>query len=142
MSILSPNDTALILFGMSGAGPVFFRGWWWTLLTAGWLAGNLIHILFNMMGVRNLGPSTVDIIGPSRTVIIYIVAGACGFLLSSAAGYYGATFRLRSCTARIRTVGASASISRTARCAHALWPQERQQPDPRTGQAVPRSSAS
>ncbi len=106
LNILSPSARALLLFGMSGAYPVFGLGAWWTVLSASWLHGNLLHILFNMMWVRDLGPATADVVGPSRTVIIYTIAGVCGFLLSSVAGLlpipilHGATF----------TMGASASI--------------------------------
>lgn len=109
MSILAPSARSLILFGASGAFPVFALGAWWTVLSATWLHGGVLHILFNMLWVRNLGPTTVDVIGPARTVIIYVVAGVCGFLLSSAAGEFvrlpvpllrGATL----------TIGASASI--------------------------------
>src|SRR5216117_3877137 len=82
-SILAPSPTILFLFGESGAVPIFGAGRWWTVLSAGWLHGNLLHILFNMMWVRQLGPATADIVGPARTVIIYTVAGACGFFLSS-----------------------------------------------------------
>ena len=107
-SFLSPSQEALRLFGMSGAIPVFIEGQWWTLLSATWLHGGLLHILFNMLWVRDLGPATADVIGASRTVIIYTVAGVCGFLLSSVTGYFlgglpllhGAAF----------TMGASASI--------------------------------
>jgi membrane associated rhomboid family serine protease len=79
------------------------------VLSAGWLHGGLLHIVFNMMWVRQLGPATADVIGPARTVIIYTVAGISGFVLSSVAGAYlgflppilrGAGF----------TVGASAPI--------------------------------
>ncbi|HZT78555.1 MAG TPA: rhomboid family intramembrane serine protease [Vicinamibacterales bacterium] len=83
IDILSPSPNALVLFGASGAYPFFRLGAWWTILTASWLHGNLLHIVFNMMWVRDLGPATVDVIGPSRTVIIYTVAGVTGFLLSS-----------------------------------------------------------
>lgn len=107
MSFLSPSTRALVLFGASGAYPSFVLGSWWTVLSATWLHGGLLHILFNMMWVRDLGPATVDVIGPARTIIIYTVSGVCGFLLSSVAGFYvplpilgGASF----------TVGASASI--------------------------------
>src|SRR3972149_2566227 len=41
MSILSPSGRALLLFGMSGAYPVYAYGWWWTLLSASWLHGGL-----------------------------------------------------------------------------------------------------
>ncbi len=107
MSILQPSTRALLLFGASGAVPVFGLGGWWTVLSASWLHGNLLHIVFNMMWVRNLGPSTAEIVGPARTVVIYVVAGVCGFLLSSVAGQYVSIPMLRGADF---TVGASASI--------------------------------
>jgi len=83
MSFLAPSQRMMLLFGASGAFPVFVRGEWWTILTAGWLHGNFLHILFNMLWVRDLGPALVDLIGAPRTIVIYIVSGMCGFLLSS-----------------------------------------------------------
>jgi rhomboid protease GluP len=83
MSFLVPSPQAMEIFGASGAYPVFVRGEWWTLLTASWLHGSFLHILFNMMWVRDLGPAVVDLIGAPRTVIVYVVSGICGFLLSS-----------------------------------------------------------
>jgi rhomboid protease GluP len=97
MSFLSPSSEALTIFGMSGSFAVFGLGWWWTVLTASWLHGNLLHILFNMMWVRDLGTAMVDFFGSSRTIIIYTISGVCGFLLSSFAGTPS-------------TVGASAAI--------------------------------
>jgi rhomboid protease GluP len=107
-SFLSPSNPVLFAFGESGAYPVFTFGRWWTVLSATWLHGNLLHILFNMMWVRQLGPATAEIIGPGRTVIIYTVAGACGFFLSSVAGVAFAGLPLLSGAGF--TVGASASI--------------------------------
>ena len=86
LNFMVPSQSALFLFGMSGAVPVYVVGHWWTLLSASWLHGSLLHIVFNMMWVRDLGPAMADIIGPSRTVIIYTVAGVCGFFLSSTVG--------------------------------------------------------
>ena len=83
MSFLVPGRRAWLIFGASGYGPVVQAGWWWTLLTASWLHGSFLHILFNMMWVRDLAPELINLIGAPRTVIIYIVAGVCGFLLSS-----------------------------------------------------------
>jgi rhomboid protease GluP len=110
LSFLSPSVNALLLFGMSGALPVFRFGWWWTLLTASWLHGNLLHILFNMMWVRDLGPVVVDFVGPARTVIIYTFAGACGFLLSSVAGDLLAGLPIPLLHGASYTMGASAAI--------------------------------
>jgi rhomboid protease GluP len=85
LSLFSPSLDSLVRFGASGAFPVFGYGRWWTVLSAGWLHGGVLHILFNMMWVRDLAPATARLYGPARTVIIYTVAGATGFLASSAA---------------------------------------------------------
>ena len=85
-SFLGPSTDATLIFGASGALPLFYFGRWWTLLSAGWLHAGLLHILFNMMWVRQLGPPTADIYGAGRMVIIYTVSGVTGFLLSSVAG--------------------------------------------------------
>lgn len=102
LSFLSPSIRSLLRFGASGATPVFTLGHWWTVLSAGWLHGGLIHIVFNMMALRNLGPLTVRLYGVARTVIIYTLASAAGFLASSVAGYLirGGGF----------TIGASAAV--------------------------------
>jgi rhomboid protease GluP len=86
LSILSPHLNVTRIFGASGGVPVFVEGKWWTLLSASWLHGSALHILFNMMWVRQLGPATADIYGAARMVIIYTVAGVLGFFLSSLAG--------------------------------------------------------
>jgi rhomboid protease GluP len=107
-NILSPGAQSLIAFGASGAVPVFGLGNWWSLLSASWLHGSLLHILFNMMWVRDIGPSTADVVGPGRTIIIYVVSGVCGFLLSSLAGAFLPPLPLL--RGAQLTVGASASI--------------------------------
>ncbi len=86
LSFLSPSVESLFTFGASGAVPVFGYGRWWTILSAGWLHGGLLHIAFNMLWVRQLAPVTGQIYGGSRLVIIYTVSSAAGFLLSSLAG--------------------------------------------------------
>jgi len=107
-SMLSPNSQSLFLFGASGAVPVFAGGRWWTVLSAGFLHGSALHILFNMMWIRQLAPVTADLYGPGRMVIIYTAAGVAGFALSSFAGAFIPGFLF------LRggqfTVGASAAI--------------------------------
>jgi rhomboid protease GluP len=109
-SMLSPSVQVLFLFGASGAVPVFGFGRWWTVLSAGWLHGGLLHVLFNMLWVRQLGPATVDLFGPARTVIIYVSAGVAGFLFSSLGGYLFAGLPIPMLRGAGFTVGASASI--------------------------------
>jgi rhomboid protease GluP len=108
-SAFSPNTQALFLFGASGAQPVFLFGRWWTVLSAAWLHAGILHILFNMMAVRQLAPTTAELYGPGRTVIIYTAGAVAGFALSSFAGAFLPGFLfLRG--GRF-TVGASASIA-------------------------------
>jgi rhomboid protease GluP len=107
-NLFGPNDRALLMFGASGAYPVFVLGSWWTVLSATWLHAGLLHILFNMLAVRNIGPLTAEMIGPSRTIIVYVLSGVCGFLLSSVAGaFFPPLPFLRGASL---TIGASASI--------------------------------
>jgi rhomboid protease GluP len=111
MLTLSPSTQILFLLGGSGAVPVFEYGRWWTLLSAGWLHAGILHVLFNVLWIRQLAPAVAELYGPARMVILYTASGVVGFGLSSLAGQYlwwmpipflrGATFI---------TVGASASI--------------------------------
>ncbi len=82
--ILSPSMRALYQLGMTG-GVAWQQGWWWTLLTAIYLHGSLLHIFFNVMWIRNLGPAVADYYGPARGFVIFSVAGALGFLVSNLA---------------------------------------------------------
>jgi rhomboid protease GluP len=108
-SLLGPTTRVLRQFGASGALPVFLEGRWWTVLSAGWLHAGVLHILFNMMAVRQLAPGTAHLYGPGRMVIIYTAGGIAGFALSSFAGaYLPPLLMLRGSTV---TIGASAPIS-------------------------------
>lgn len=109
LSFLSPASESLALFGGTGSGPVFEHGRFWTVLSAGWLHGGLLHIIFNMMWVRNLAPVVAHLYGTSRTVIIYTVASVTGFLASSLAGEY-LPFLPSFLHGAHLTIGASASV--------------------------------
>jgi rhomboid protease GluP len=102
---LSPDGRALLIMGASGADAVFGLGWWWTVLTAGWLHGGILHIFFNVLWIRQLGPEIANLYGAGRMVLIYTIAGIVGFTLSSVMGLFQIPFF----GARL-TVGASASI--------------------------------
>jgi rhomboid protease GluP len=110
LSLISPGIESLFKLGASGAVPVFGFGRWWTVLSASWLHGGVLHIVFNMMSVRDLGPAVSHLYGGSRTFIIYIVAGAAGFLASSVAGAHLNAFLPQFLHGGSITVGASAGI--------------------------------
>lgn len=86
--ILAPSSMAIRLLGASGSYPVFVEGRWWTVLTAGWLHGGLLHIVLNMLWIRQLAPAVAELYGPGRMVIIYTLAGVVGFTFTSVAGRF------------------------------------------------------
>lgn len=109
-ALFSPSPIALLNLGASGSFPVFGLGRWWTVLSAGWLHANLIHILFNMMSARDLIPLTAHLYGGARTVIIYVLASVAGFAASSAANVFLSPFLPRFLAGGRLTIGASAAI--------------------------------
>ena len=107
---LSPSDSSLFIFGASGAIPVFRLHRWWTVLSAAWLHGGLLHIAFNVLWIRQLAPAVGELYGPGRMVIIYTVGAIVGFAASSFAGYYLAFLPFWFLRGADLTVGASAPI--------------------------------
>jgi rhomboid protease GluP len=109
-AMLGPDYRVTLVFGATGAIPVFGFGRWWTVLSASWLHGGVLHILFNMMAVRQLAPPTADIYGAGRMIIIYTIAGVVGFVLSTFAGFYMGWMPIPFLRGGMMTLGASASI--------------------------------
>ena len=94
--LLSPSGQALDRLGMTGQYALT-QGHWWTLITAIYLHGGILHILFNMLWLRQLGNMVRDLFGTSRTFIIFTFSGVVGFVASY---IFGISF----------TIGASGSI--------------------------------
>jgi rhomboid protease GluP len=109
MNLLAPSTYSVLIFGASGAIPVFQLDRWWTVLSASWLHGNLLHIAFNMYWIRMLAPPVAEMYGAGRMIIIYTAAGVAGFTLSSLAGLYLANLPWFLGGAQL-TLGASAPI--------------------------------
>jgi rhomboid protease GluP len=86
LSMFSPSLGALRALGATGAVP-WHDGQWWTLFTAIYLHGGLLHILFNVLWIRQLGPAVEELYGPGRLVVIFTVSGVVGFLASNLLGY-------------------------------------------------------
>jgi rhomboid protease GluP len=109
-NMLGPNNYSLLLFGASGAIPVFGLGRWWTVLSAAWLHAGLLHILFNVLWIRQLAPEVGELYGPGRMVIIYTAGAIVGFTASSVAGAYLGWLPFAILHGSQLTVGASAPI--------------------------------
>ncbi|HMB70511.1 MAG TPA: rhomboid family intramembrane serine protease [bacterium] len=81
LGILSPTGRALRILGATA--PVdLLAGRPWTILTAIYLHGGILHILFNVLWIRNLAPEVQRAFGPARFFLIWTFAGTLGFLAS------------------------------------------------------------
>jgi rhomboid protease GluP len=96
-NFLSPSGQSLFALGATGTIPVIGAHRFWTLISASFLHGGIMHILFNMMALYQLGPFVLREFGFHRFINLYIITGACGF---AASVIFGVPF----------TIGASASI--------------------------------
>ena len=85
MTFLSPSDGSLFLLGATGTLPLAY-GRWWTLISAAFLHGGILHIFFNMMALRQLAPFVLDAFGLHRFAILYVWTGVAGFFVSYLAG--------------------------------------------------------
>lgn len=83
--VFSPSGRMLGLLGMTGAF-AWAEGRWWTLLTAIYLHGSLLHILFNVLWIRQLGPAVEEAYGSARLVVVFTAGGVAGFVLSNVIG--------------------------------------------------------
>jgi rhomboid protease GluP len=81
----APSNQALLDLGATGAWPMR-AGRWWTLFTAIYLHAGLLHILFNVLWIRQLGPAVEELYGPARTAVIFTLSGVAGFAVSNAVG--------------------------------------------------------
>ena len=94
---LSPSSRSLFLLGASGTIPIDRMGNWWSLVSASYLHGSLLHIVFNMIALKQLGTLTIQAYGAHRMIIIYTLTGIIGYAAS-----YLAEVRF--------TIGASAAV--------------------------------
>ena len=83
--LLAPSSTALLALGMTGA-LAWDLGQWWTLFTAMYLHGSLLHIVFNLLWINQLAPAVEGLFGRARLVLVFTAGGVAGFILSNAAG--------------------------------------------------------
>ena len=97
LNFLSPDQRSLNLLGATGSVPVLGFGRFWTLISASYLHGGLLHIFFNMMALRQIGPWVSAEFGSNRMFVIYTLSGVCGYFASCVAGVS-------------YTIGASASV--------------------------------
>lgn len=84
--LLSPSNISIYKLGATGTIALQY-GRWWSIVTAIFLHGGIIHIFFNMLWTRQIGPVVEEFYGTSRFIIIFIFSGALGFVASIIGGH-------------------------------------------------------
>lgn len=87
LTALSPSNESLFFLGATGTIPIDdYMQPWWTLLSANYLHGGILHILFNMLALRQLIPLVGALYGINRLIVLYTFTGVAGFWVSYLAG--------------------------------------------------------
>ena len=86
LQFLSPSDQSLLALGATGTIPIDRFHRWWTLISANYLHGGILHIFFNMAAFRQLATLIIQEYGASRMFTIYTLGGVAGFVVSYLAG--------------------------------------------------------
>jgi rhomboid protease GluP len=68
----------------------------WRFITAIFLHGSILHIVFNMWVLMDIGPMVEELYGSARYLFLFVASGVAGYVLSSGVGN--------------RSVGASGSL--------------------------------
>jgi len=85
-TLLSPDTKSLLLLGATGTIPINSFDRWWSLVAANYLHGGILHILFNMFALRQIGYLVIEEYGNYRMFSIYTLGGIAGFFLSYLVG--------------------------------------------------------
>ena len=82
----SPGQTNLMLLGATGTYPIDHFGRYWTLISANYLHGGILHLVFNLMALYQIAPKVSGEYGASRMFSIYTLGGVLGYVVSYLAG--------------------------------------------------------
>ena len=81
VSAKDPTTGQLIHYGATNAY-LILGGQWWRLLTATFVHVGLLHIATNMWCLWNLGLLGEPLLGPVGLIVVYLITGIAGNLLS------------------------------------------------------------
>ncbi|WP_431028219.1 rhomboid family intramembrane serine protease [Lysinibacillus sp. LZ02] len=79
LTLIPKLGDEVFYFGMSINGAII-QGEWWRIITAMFLHGGFMHVLFNMFSLFLFGPELEKMAGKTRFLAIYFLSGIGGGL--------------------------------------------------------------
>ncbi len=81
------SEAVLLAFGANHAGATLYEGRFETLLSSCFVHGSLMHIAFNLLALRQVGPFVERAVGASRMLPMYLLSGVVGSVASTFSGW-------------------------------------------------------
>jgi rhomboid protease GluP len=81
-SLLGGIDSRTLVRLGAKYGPLIAMGEWWRFITPVFLHGGIIHLAFNTWVMLDLAPAVEQIYGSHKFLVLYVVTGAAGFVVS------------------------------------------------------------
>ena len=88
ISPTSPTADQLLGFGADSVSKVLFDGEWFRIVTAMFVHGGILHLATNMWCLWNLGMLAEPLMSSSGVLVVYLLTGAAGNLLSILWSWY------------------------------------------------------
>jgi rhomboid protease GluP len=77
VSVVSPTADSVLKWG-ADYGPLTLRGQWWRMVVSTFLHFGIIHLLFNMFVLFNIGLFMESLAGRVAFLVLYLVCGLGG----------------------------------------------------------------
>ena len=109
MVMFAGADSALgfTSFSLTQLGSIVFphleQGQYWRFVTSVFAHGGVVHLVFNMYGLYILGPAIEEVFEKKKVILMFIVSGVLGMVVS----YYARIYLLHE---GANTVGASGAV--------------------------------
>ena len=84
----NPTSDQLLYWGADNAGNVLLQGQWWRIVTAMFVHVGILHLATNMWCLWNLGLLAEPLMGSAGLLVVYILSGAAGNLLSTCVNWF------------------------------------------------------
>jgi len=82
-----PSDACFVMFGAADWALIHHCGQYWRLVASMFLHAGVLHLGFNAVALWMIIPIVAQTLGTSRTVVVYLLSGVVGGIVSHVTGH-------------------------------------------------------